>query len=200
MVWGEQLVTRPVRVAVDQPVGDPDTVADHSVISRKKVAGYLAKYATKSTEITGHLSTRITSRTLAVYANATGSHTERLIYACWTLGKHDPTLRLSEQDSRPYKRLRRWAHMLGFGGHFLTQSRRYFVTFTKLRNARVVWRRTRPDLSAEHDQEATVQLSELVYVGAGWHTTGDALLANTSAAMAREMRRVARDELAALAA
>ena len=37
--------------------------------------------------------------------------------------------------------LRRWAHMLGFRGHFLTKSRRYSTTFSALRE------RT-PDLAA----------------------------------------------------
>ncbi|MFU8876480.1 replication initiator, partial [Micromonospora sp. SL4-19] len=27
--------------------------------------------------------------------------------------------------TNPYARLRRWAHMLGYGGHFLTKGRRY---------------------------------------------------------------------------
>ena len=34
-------------------------------------------------------------------------------------------------------------------------------------------------------------LAELTYVGIGWHTTADALLANTAAAMAREKRQAA---------
>ncbi|MGH3430434.1 MAG: replication initiator, partial [Mycobacteriales bacterium] len=36
----------------------------------------------------------------------------------------------------PYQRLRRWAHVVGYGGHFLTKSQRYSTTFTALRNAR----------------------------------------------------------------
>jgi hypothetical protein len=40
-----------------------------------------------------------------------------------------------------YASLRRWAHMLGFGGHFLTKARRYSVTFTALRQARITYRR-----------------------------------------------------------
>ena len=38
-------------------------------------------------------------------------------------------------------RLRLWAHMLGYGGHFLTKSRRYSVTFGQLRRARAEHRR-----------------------------------------------------------
>ena len=44
-------------------------------------------------------------------------------------------------------RLRAWAHMLGFGGHWSTKSRRYSTTFTVLRRARVQFakrRRARP--------------------------------------------------------
>jgi hypothetical protein len=36
--------------------------------------------------------------------------------------------------------LRRWAHMLGFRGHFMTKSRAYSVTFTALRVERRTWR------------------------------------------------------------
>ncbi len=36
--------------------------------------------------------------------------------------------------------LRRWAHMLGFRGHFLTKSRAYSTTFTAIRQERRVWR------------------------------------------------------------
>ena len=48
-------------------------------------------------------------------SNATpaGTHPERLIAACWKTGAVPG-----------YTGLRRWAHMLGFGGHFLTKSRR----------------------------------------------------------------------------
>jgi hypothetical protein len=44
--WGQQLDTRPVRVDADQAITD------------EMVAGYLAKYATKSTETAGHVSRR----------------------------------------------------------------------------------------------------------------------------------------------
>ena len=101
-----------------------------------------------------------------------------------------------------HRGLRRWAHTLGYGGHFFTKSRRYTGTFTAERNRRIAWRRTRAaasrlgragavDLVDEHDQHTTDVLTELTYVGIGWHTTADALLANTAAAMAREKRQAA---------
>ncbi|GAA3083643.1 hypothetical protein GCM10010464_54620 [Pseudonocardia yunnanensis] len=36
--------------------------------------------------------------------------------------------------------LQRWAHMLGFRGHFLTKSQRYSTTFGALRHGRRTWR------------------------------------------------------------
>ena len=48
------------------------------------------------------------------------AHHKRMITAAWNLGPRDAAGDL---------RLRRWAHMLGSGGHFLTKSRPYSVTF-----------------------------------------------------------------------
>ena len=53
------------------------------------------------------------------------AHYRRLITTAWQLGT----------------RYRAWAHMLGYGGHFLTKSRRYSVTFGQLRAARTEHRR-----------------------------------------------------------
>ena len=99
--------------------------------------------------------------------------------------------------------------MLGYGGHFLTKGRHYSVTFAKLRAARATYRRallhtntvppTGPASATPDDQpteDTTLVVNFLRFVGSGWHTTGDALLANTAAAMARERLRVGREELA----
>jgi hypothetical protein len=216
------------------------------------VAGYLAKYATKSTEATGHNSTRITADTIDLHANEHGPHTARLIDACWRLGRpttkqharlpqrrparqlgprwrcrscRRPTwLRICPRytaapapaDTRvskatrdnPYARLRRWTHMLGFGGHFLTKARRYSITFQLLRDTRVTFRRNEdqnraPESSALvravdhlHEETTTLIVGTLTFAGIGWRTVGDALLANTAAALARERCAAGREELA----
>jgi hypothetical protein len=100
--------------------------------------------------------------------------------------------------------LQRWAHMLGFGGHFLTKARRYSVTFKVLRQARTLFRRLQvqegdgsPDQRQDAlDAETVLVINGLSYDGSGWHTTGDALLANTAADQARRRRQVAREETA----
>jgi hypothetical protein len=94
--------------------------------------------------------------------------------------------------------------MLGFGGRFLTKARRYSVTFQVLRDTRVSFRR-HEDQADEHtgtlravdhlDDDTTLIVGTLTFAGIGWHTTGDALLANTAAALARERRTTGREEL-----
>ena len=149
------------------------------------VASYLAKYSTKGTEPAGHASARITADTIDLYANPAGTHPERLIHACWSIGNHPD-----------YASLRRWAHMLGFGGHFLTKARRYSIRFRDLREARITYRRSQdtgpehgPIRTADHaDEETTLIIGTFTYAGTGWKTSGDALLANTAADQARKRR------------
>ncbi|WP_432417544.1 replication initiator [Actinoplanes solisilvae] len=178
--WGEQVLTKVI------------TVAGAGEVTDAQVAAYLAKYATKSTEVTGHASTRLTDETVNVYADPDGTHTERLVEACWILGR-----------PREWRRLRRWAHMLGFGGHFLTKSRRYSITFALLRHNRVVFRRTEtagPDAGEPVAEPTTLVVNFLEFVGSGWRTPADAMLANTSSALARDHQQAARQYLTTTAA
>jgi hypothetical protein len=243
--WGKQVLTKVITVAAEGQVTDA------------QVAAYLAKYATKSTEVTGHASNRLNDDTVTLYADPDGTHTERLIDACWRLGNfrtnpepHAPLAakrraeaasadpfgplrtdrdcggctryricpscaaeQVAAEDAArrtppgpaasPYLRLRRWAHMLGFGGHFLTKSRRYSITFAMLRDQRVAFRRVQtggPEQAEPTAEPTTLVVNFLQFVGAGWQTPADAMLANTSAAMAREHAEAAREVLQTLAA
>jgi hypothetical protein len=87
--------------------------------------------------------------------------------------------------------------MLGFGGHFSTKSRQYSTTLKALREARANWRRDR-HRTQDHtdDVETTLIVGNFTYAGTGWKTIGDALLANTAAAKAREHRRLVKELLA----
>ena len=105
----------------------------------------------------------------------------------------------SSEWAAGWGRLRRWAHMLGFGGHFSTRSRRYSTTLGALRQARRDWRREhapRPDEDDDLADEDTTEVivDSLAFAGIGWHTSADALLANTSAANARARARAAKEE------
>jgi hypothetical protein len=193
IAWGAQTDVRHI------------TARGTATITDLAVAAYLAKYSTKGTEASGHASARLTPDTIDLYASATGTHAERLIAACWQLGTAPGLMYGSGAKAHGWDSLRRWAHMLGFGGHFLTKARRYSVTFGALRHARITYRRTQdpgPEHGPIHDQdpvddETTIVLTSLTYAGIGWHTTGDALLANTAADQARKRRETGREELAA---
>lgn len=115
--WGRQLEI--VRLA-------------HEDIGR--AAGYIAKYATKATEAAadGLLLPRL--RTTSDVVNLVAPpHAKRLVEAAWLVG-----------GEKGLRGARRWAHQFGYGGHTLTKSHDYSVTFAALRGARAAWRSGRP--------------------------------------------------------
>jgi hypothetical protein len=172
--WGEQLDVR--RLGADHDGGE---------LSAEQVAGYVAKYATKSTEALGvTLDQRVTADDLD--GLELPAHVAELVRACWELGARPGLTKL---------RLRAWAHMLGFGGHFATKSRRYSTTLGALRRARVAYaiRRRRGGTlpldawgRSEEDQGAAVVVATWRYVGSGYQSTGEAWLAAMAAAHARK--------------
>jgi hypothetical protein len=171
--WGRQIDTQVVRLPVSG--GSPNIA----------VASYLAKYATKSIEAVGSVNCRITVDNLAYYGNPR-SHQGRLIRAAWHLGSH---------DHPDFQALRRWAHMLGYRGHFATKSRRYSTTLRALRQARADYRRRQhPSPTSGPDDQAVITITTLQWAGTGWRSSGDALLALSAAARARDHERAARDQ------
>jgi hypothetical protein len=181
--WGEQLDVRHINEGADES----------GELSAEQVAGYVAKYATKATETLGvTLDHRISDGDLEDLDLP--AHVAELVRACWELGSHPSLASL---------RLRKWAHMLGFGGHFSTKSRRYSTTLGTLRQARVAYaiRRRRGDTlpldawGRPEDDQAVIVVASWIYLGSGYQTTGEAWLAASAAARAREARRVAKEEL-----
>jgi hypothetical protein len=138
------------------------------------VANYIAKYATKTADAPGLPSSRIRSAA-EVQALRCPAHHRRMIETAWQLGH------------------RKWAHMLGYGGHFLTKSRRYSVTFGQLRAARAAYRRAQRYEAGQLDpwgrpvDETTVLfLGSWTYAGSGYIASDGQLLALMSADSARE--------------
>jgi hypothetical protein len=188
--WGTQLDVRNITREDDDQAGE---------LSAEQVAGYIAKYATKATESFGSgLDRRLTGDDLERLDDLP-AHVAELVRACWKLGGRPELEGL---------RLRAWAHMLGFGGHWSTKSRRYSTTFTVLRRARVAFAKRRRagdgiPLDAwgrPEDDQAVVVVASWVFVGAGYETEGERWLALSAAARAREQRRVAWEELCITAA
>jgi hypothetical protein len=186
--WGEQLHVRNITGDNNADDGECD-----NKLSAEQVASYVAKYATKSTEALGvtldHRLGEVELEDLDLPA-----HVAELVRACWELGGR-PSLRSL--------RLRKWAHMLGFGGHFSTKSRRYSTTLGALRRARAAYaiRRRRGDTlpldawGRPEDDQAVIVLATWSYLGQGYQSTGEAWLAASAAARAREARRIAKEEL-----
>jgi hypothetical protein len=97
------------------------------------------------------------------------AHVAALVRACWELGARPELAGL---------RLRPWAHMLGFGGHWSTKSRRYSTTMTALRRARVAFakrRRASDGIPLDawdrpEDDEAAIVVATWTFVGSGYAT------------------------------
>ncbi|MFI8947577.1 replication initiator [Streptomyces sp. NPDC053750] len=147
--FGRQLDVRTIRSA-DFDGGQ--------ALTDRAVAAYIAKYATKGAETaTGTLDRPI--RFLAELAQARiTEHARRMIRTAWSLGARPELAEL---------RLRAWAHMLGFRGHFSTKSRRYSTTLGALRDARADWRRAQAAPPVPQDAETTLVLAHWVFAGTG---------------------------------
>ncbi|MEU6604968.1 replication initiator [Streptomyces shenzhenensis] len=154
--FGRQLDVRTIRSA---------DFNDGQELTERAVAAYIAKYATKGAETaTGAL-----DRPLKFAAELAqldiSDHARRLIRTAWTLGARKDLEEL---------RLRAWAHMLGFRGHFSTKSRRYSTTLGALRDARAEWRRAQVAAAAttdERETDTTYVLAHWVFAGTGLSDT-----------------------------
>ncbi|KIE28160.1 replication initiation protein [Streptomyces sp. MUSC 125] len=183
--WGEQFDVREIA-----------SFGTDAEFTDQAVAAYVAKYATKSADASGTLDRALycrpcqgrgatllphgtplpctacdgTGQTRPLPRLAVARHVRQMIRTCWELGKLPEFADL---------KLWKWAHMLGFRGHFSTKSRRYSTTLGALRDARRAWRteqaRTHADLP-EHDPDTTLVVGHWAYLGSGY-SPGAALLA-----------------------
>ncbi len=174
--FGDQVDPRPIR----HHDGLPGT---GNRLSVSAVGNYLAKYATKALDAPGVPDRPLRSRA-AIAALACSQHYRQMITTAWELGggTHRPG----------QSRLCKWAHMLGYGGHFLTKSRRYSVTFGQLRRARLEHRKRARHPAGERDpwgrpldDTVVLVLKTWTYDGPGHLFPPGAELALASAARAR---------------
>jgi hypothetical protein len=180
--FGTQVDVRPIKTS--RRTDDPDRE-----LTSGQVAGYLAKYATKSA---GDL------------INGDNPHLRRLRATIAEVTDHVATDARAEGTplrEHPYALLGKWNRMLGFRGHFSTKSRRYSITLGRLRRARSRFQRRLADASRQGQaldvrdlddlleddlEETTLVVGQWSYAGSGWDTDGDAELAKAAAARARE--------------
>ncbi|MGA5323514.1 replication initiator protein RepSA [Streptomyces seoulensis] len=178
--WGEQIDVRPIRA-----------FGDGAEITEQAVASYVAKYATKAAETTGTVDRRIGNKDALALLDVP-EHPARLIAACLDL-----------HPLYPDRKLRDWAHMLGFRGHFSTKSRSYSTTLGALRQVRADYRAHQqraalglPDPDTE-EEATTLTLAHWAYAGHG-HTPGESWLAANIRREIAQNRETAREELPAL--
>ncbi|MGP9019715.1 replication initiator [Streptomyces sp. BR1] len=186
--WGNRIDVREIKA-----LGDGE-LTDH------KVAAYVAKYATKSAEGTGTVDRTLMCRLcngrghvkapdgfwdVCEYCEGTGQaepiknlavkhHVRQMIRTAWNLG-HLPEF--------AHLKLWKWAHMLGFRGHFSTKSRAYSTTLGALRDIRRAWRIAQADRArAGHptpNEETTFVVSHWTYMGTGYRPGEQFLAAQT---------------------
>lgn len=183
--WGEQL-----------DVSEITAFGTGTDFTDQAVAAYVAKYATKSADASGTLDRSLycrpcqgrgatllphgaplpctacggTGQARPLSRLAVARHVRQMIRTCWELGRLPEFAEL---------KLWKWAHMLGFRGHFSTKSRSYSVTLGALRDARRTWRTEQAPAHAglpEPDPTTTLVLGHWDYLGAGY-SPGAALLA-----------------------
>ncbi|MBW0103219.1 replication initiator [Pseudonocardia sp. KRD291] len=123
--WGSQVDIRPITSTAAARLEDDD-----GEITDTALAAYVAKYATKGTGKSEATDRPIRDIAHLRHLDITDHH-RRLIETAWELGGLDAYAELN---------LRRWAHMLGFRGHFLTKSRAYSTTFGAIRGERRTYR------------------------------------------------------------
>nr|WP_202501751.1 replication initiator protein RepSA [Streptomyces sp. SID5785] len=175
--WGTQLDVRPIKA-----------FGEGTEITEQAVASYVAKYATKAAETTGTVDRRVGNKEALLLLDVP-EHPRRLIEACLDL-----------HADYPDRKLRDWAHMLGFRGHFSTKSRSYSTTLGALRQVRADYRAAQhraslglpdPDDSPE---PTTLTLAHWTYAGHG-HTPGESWLAANIRRDIEHNRELAREAL-----
>ena len=166
-----------------RPIRRDDLAGTGQPLNHQAVANYIAKYATKTLTAPGLPPHRLQHQADIEHLRCSAHH-RRMITTAWQLGSRRAT---------GQKRFRAWAHMLGYGGHFLTKSRRYSVTFGQLRKARADHRRAERHPGGQRDpwgrpldETVVLVISTWAYAGTGYTTVPDAQLALASAARARE--------------
>jgi hypothetical protein len=146
---GRELVIRWGEQVDTRPITrDPQAGDGHGA----GVAGYLAKYATKDATSGGGLDRRIRVKGVIERAELS-DHARALMRSAWTLSP-------------------RWAHSLGFRGHFLTKARRYSVTFAALRSVRAQFRAQADPWLTEIRAKA---VGEQVVIRRSFHYAGSGL-------------------------
>ena len=145
-----------------RPIRRDDLTGTGQPLNHQAVANYIAKYATKTLTVPGLPAQRLQHQADIEHLRCPGHH-KRMITTAWQLGSR-------RQTGDP--RFQRWAHMLGYGGHFLTKSCHSSVTFGQLRKARTDHRRAERHPGGERDPWGRPLDKTIVLVTRTWTYAG----------------------------
>ncbi|GAB3479397.1 replication initiator [Amycolatopsis cihanbeyliensis] len=174
LTWGSQIDQRRIQPATAAELED-----EQGHISEQRLAAYIAKYATKGTGKSEAADRPIRSE-LDLEHVRVSEHHRRIMRTCWDLGGHERYARLN---------LRRWTHMLGFRGHFLTKSQRYSTTFRAIRGDRQAWRLADTLDRLGLDPGTVAVINDWRFQGAGYHSDAERELAAGIAERIRDHRK-----------
>lgn len=170
LTWGDQLDIRPV---------EHEETEGGEGIGERALAGYIAKYATKGTGTVDGADRPIRSE-LDIDHLRISEHHRRMMRTCWQLGGLE-----QYQDLN----LRRWTHMLGFRGHFLTKSRAYSTTFKTIREDRRAFRLAEALDQLGLDPDTVLVVNDWHFTGTGYRDDAERELATGIAERLRTQRQ-----------
>jgi hypothetical protein len=166
-------------------IGCTDTgEAGNADISSRQIAGYLAKYVTKSVADFGVLARRLSPA--AIDQLDVTEHVREIMRTI---------VKLAEQQ--PYEDMLSWVHTLGYRGHVISKSRQFSTTMTALRERRAAWRKEQahdgaPAAITQDESNAPMQWE---FERLGHTSLGDRVLVVSAFARAQQQRFTARDAL-----
>lgn len=168
--WAPDLNGSPVRWGRIYDIQDLATREETAL----KVAAYVAKYASKTTDGSKELARRFRSRR-QIRTLIDNPHFRRLALTAWDLGG---------EEKYEIFRLREHAHTFGFTGQLITKSRAFSTTFAALRSAR-------SDYMAGEREGDPVE-GTFHFEGRGYDDPRASQLAELFFTMQRELRQEAR--------
>ncbi|MFE0175137.1 replication initiator [Streptomyces sp. NPDC059002] len=212
---GERVITWGRKFKVD-----PITALGDGELTDAKVAGYVAKYATKNAEGAGTVDRTLLCRPCAGRGHVPGPDGFRDLCAdCEGTGQAEPIKALPvQQHARQmirtawalghlpefaHLKLWKWAHMLGFRGHFSSKSRAYSTTLGALRDVRRAWRHAQADaarasagLPTTDENTTLVTASSWTYLSSGYRPGEELLAAQVrhDLAASRDLKERAKSE------
>ncbi len=178
--FGTQIDTQPLRSQNYAIPTESDPDVGMSRTSPRRVAGYLAKYVTKSLQDFGVAAGRLSAEAIGDL-NVT-DHVRAILTTIAHLADQAQTLGIDALAG-----IGRWLHTLGYRGHITTKSRRYSVTMGALRALRATWVRQQAAKGCSLEQHSpidpTEQSDELwwKFDRAGHATPGDRTLVYSAA-------------------